>query len=863
MHETKENHVLLLSKMNIPGDIQVSVPRPRLIERLNEALDCRATYIAAPAGYGKTNLIREWANQVTRPLAWLSLDEKDNDLIRFWHYVTAAIERSTGRFSEAFQTSFAALRPGHYEPMIIALLNEFNRLSQPLALILDDWHEIHDPDILSSVGFMLEYLPQGIHLTFASRYDNDFIKSRWISRGWVYRIYDVQMRFDIVETGEFFRLSAHKELDHDQLEQVLTQTEGWVTGLKLIALSWRHEKGLGTLRLPSLERSGVEEYLFQEVFNSLDESIRSFLLDVSVLQRLHRSLCQAVAGDGGAEMLEEVARLNLFLLPLDDGRQWYQFHRLFGDFLRREEERRRPGNAAKLLRTAAEWCESRELFEEAVDYYLAGANYGEAIRLLEQMGSVLIRREFSTMKTWLSAIPEDLLLLHPYLYFSYTHSLLWSQDVTLAELYLHRAEQYYEETGDRWEPEERDRYLGYLYYVRNFKATQYEMDMVKALKYIQLSLQYSPQGTDLIFASPLMPLSPSVFRSYNGKRGLHLPRGLADGFFTSMIEFMGRMGLQDSVVVCYGELMYERNELEQAEVYLKQGLKGQSQAHYQPEKVYVPASLFLSRIYQARRDEEQAEGWIADAFRRAVDDGVDEALILLDTERAAMRLRHGDLGLAMEWQERYGLSAEDLVSVHQLFPYTFLVRLLIETGRLDEAWRLSDKLLPIAVKGHRPMDALDLETLQAMILQLAGKPQEALLKLEAALKLAKPDDYVRVFTDKGQRLSELLAIYVEQRQKGNLRDDNATPLEYVRKVLSSFERPAKGSRSSSKALETLLTPRELTIFRCMEEGMDNPSIVEALGIGMGTLKAHINRIYGKLQVKNRVEAMIRGKEIEG
>ncbi|MDU2243642.1 MAG: LuxR C-terminal-related transcriptional regulator, partial [Paenibacillus sp.] len=388
-------------------------------------------------------------------------------------------------------------------------------------------------------------------------------------------------------------------------------------------------------------------------------------------------------------------------------------------------------------------------------------------------------------------------------------------------------------------------------------------DIVKGLKYIQLSLQYSPQGTDLIFASPLMPLLPSVFRSYNGKRGLHLPRGLADGFFSNMIDFMGRMGLQDSVVVCYGELLYERNELEQAEIYLKQGLQGQSQAHYQPEKVYVPASLFLSRIHQARREAEQAEGWIDDAFRRAVADGAEEALILLETERAAMRLRQGDLSQAKEWQERYGLSAEDPVSVHQLFPYTFLVRVLIETGRLDEAWRLSERLLSIAIRGHRPMDALDLETLQAIILQLAGKPQEALLKLESALKLAKPDDYIRVFTDKGQRVSELLADYVEQRQKGNLRDDDAPPLEYVRRVWSSFDRQSKGAASTSKGLETLLTPRELTIYRCMEEGLDNPSIIEALGIGMGTLKAHINRIYGKLQVKNRIEAIKRGKEIEG
>ncbi|MGG6310732.1 LuxR C-terminal-related transcriptional regulator [Paenibacillus macerans] len=863
MRETNENSLLLLSKINLPEPVQASVPRPRLIDRLNEGLGCRATFVEAPAGYGKTTLVSEWARQLTRPVAWLSLDDKDNDLIRFWHYVTEAIERSAGRLSEAFQAAATSLSPGHYEPMVIALLNDLSGLPQPLALILDDWHAIRDPDILASVSFFLEYLPQGTHVAFASRSCNEFIKARWISREWVYRIPDIQMRFDLPETVQFFRLAAQKELSREQLERVLKQTEGWVTGLKLISLSWRHAEGPDALKLPSPEHSGVEYYLFEEVFASLDEPIRQFLLEVSVLQRMSRSLCQAVAGDRGAEMLDEVSRLNLFMLPLDDSRQWYRFHHLFGDFLRKEQARRHPRKTAELLRAAAIWCESRELLEEAVDYYLAGAFYHEAIRLLEQMRSLLIRREFSTMKTWLSAIPEHMLMRHPYLYFSYTYSLLWAQDVDLAEQHLRRAEQHYEAASSDWEPEESNRYLGYLYYVRNFKATQFEMDMAKGLKYIQLSLEHSPQGTDLIFASPLMPLSPSVYRSYNGKRGQHLPRGLSDAFFVNMIDFMGRMGLQDSVVVCYGELLYERNELEQAEHYLKRGLQGRSQAHYQPEKVYVPASLFLSRICQARRDDAQAEGWIAEAYRRAVEGGAHEALILLDAELAALQLRQGDLSKALEWKERYGLSAEDPVSVHQLFVYTFLVRVLIEIGHLAEAWLLSDKLLSVAIKGHRPMDALDIEALQAIILQSSGKPQEALLKLETALKHAKPDDYVRVFSDKGQRLAELLAVYVEQRQKGNLRDDEAPPLEYVRKVLASFERTGQGTAPSAKALETLLTPRELTIFRCMEEGMDNPSIVQALGIGMGTLKAHINRIYGKLQAKNRVEAIKRGREIEG
>lgn len=212
---------------------------------------------------------------------------------------------------------------------------------------------------------------------------------------------------------------------------------------------------------------------------------------------------------------------------------------------------------------------------------------------------------------------------------------------------------------------------------------------------------------------------------------------------------------------------------------------------------------------------------------------------------------------------RYKVSPDDPVSVYQLFVYIVLVRSLMETERGQEAWTLSERLLPIAVKGHRPMDALDLQALQAVMLRKAGKPEQALLKLEEALKYAYPDDYIRVFADKGKAIAELLSDYVQQRLKGNMRDKSAPPLTYVRTVLAACGGAVVASRSTAGGLGTLLTPREQEIFRSMEEGMDNAAIAEAIGIGMGTLKTHINHIYGKLQATNRVEAIKRGKEIQG
>lgn len=858
---------LLQSKLLLPRSATPVVPRPELIAWLNEGLERKATMITAPAGYGKTTLASEWAGQLTRPVAWVSLDEKDNDLIRFWSYVGAGMEQALGGSFGSFRSAQATLAPGQSEPFLVEWLNELTDVEEPLLLVLDDWHVIDEESIVSSMSFFLEYLPPTVHLCFISRTAPEWLKAKWTSRGWTNEFDITYLRFNVQETVDFFHLHNKQEMTREQAEQMLADTEGWVTGLKLYSLVMRHRE-----RVPMLpgnhpgERARIQQYLLEEVFDALDEDTQRFLLALSVVSRFNGSLGSHLTGEvDGAGKLAELAAANLFLIPLDEGREWFRFHHLFADFLRAMQKRRCPERTAEFYKAAAEWCEQQGMEEDAVDYYLAGHHYREAIRLLEQMKSVMVRRQFSTLRVWLSAIPEELLREHHYLYYSYVLALLWDNEPERAEKHLQSAEQYYKLASSSWSREEKDRYLGNLYYVRNFKATKYDMEVVKGLEYIQLAIQHSPTGTDLLFGSPSMPLAPSILRSYNGKRGRHLPRELADPFFHKMIEFMTPMGIQASTEVCYGELLYERNELEQAEAMLKRGLMDVELTPHEREKVYVPAYLFLSRISKARKDYGQARQWLDEAGQRAGSDmeQAREALILIEAERAAMQLDMGDLSAAIRWKERYQVSGTDPVSVHQLFVYLFLLRLLTEKGECEAAWQLSERLLDVAQKNHRPMEALEVEILQAVILLRTNRPERAVLKLEAALDDGEPDDYMRVFLDKGQPVAELLVEYIQLRQKGSIRDKLTPTLGYVRRILACFGGAGLSADQTETTLETLLTKRELAVFRCMEEGLDNAAITEKLGIGMGTLKAHINRIYSKFQVTNRVEAIRRGKELQG
>ncbi|GAA0361832.1 LuxR C-terminal-related transcriptional regulator [Bacillus horti] len=873
MSNAKQHENLVLkSKLFRPQQPEQAIQRLSLIAHLNEGLKRKATFVIAPAGYGKTTLISNWTKQLDRSNGWLSLDSRDNDIARFWLYVCAAIHHAEPDFLEDTLSSdmvSSSLVSGHVEPFLVRLLNQLEEMSRHIVLVLDDWHVIDDQRIVDSMSFFIEYLPSNVHICFISRKSPEGLKARWLSRGWVNKLEADSLRFNLQEATAFFHKHNLVELSHDQIQSLLYKTEGWVTGLKLavIAINGKVKDQLfHALEAPQVH---AENFLAEEVFESLSESERKMLMKLSLLQRFNHELCAWMSqNDLEAPSLQKLIDSNLFLVSLDDHNQWYRLHHWFKAFLRRQLIDYDPRAETSLYGLAGAWCEQQGLKEDAVEYYLAGKHYEEAIRLLEEMKSFMIRRQFSTLRKWLSMLPEAILQSHHYLYFSFVFSLLWDNRPDVAEEYLLRAERILEEEAHSWSSAERNRYAGDLYFVRNFKSTQFDMDMVKGLEYIRLSLMHSPTGTDLIFASPYLPLAPSIYRSYNGKRGRHLPREIADTFFQSMIAFMKQMGIEEAIEVCYGELLYERNELKKAEEYLKKGLTKSIRTRHEPEKVFVPALLFLSRISVANHNVIAAVRWLEMAKEKVLENSsaMKEALIFIEAELALLKLDEGDTLLALQWKSKYRLSHQDAVSVDQLYNYQALARILVASNELRAAWNLLKRLWEIALKDHRPMDALAIQILQAVLQKRMGNHEEAILLIEGALIHAEPDDYIRVFVDQGLSVAELLGEYIQMRQKGLLRDRSIPSLRYVRRVLSSFADQGitlSASEDSLDTLEVLLTNRELSVYRCMEEGLDNQAITERLGIGMGTLKSHINHIYSKLQVSSRVEAIRRGRELRG
>ena len=331
---------LLATKLNIPPVRPQIVPRPRLIEKLKEGLSYNLVLISAPAGFGKTTLVSEWIRlsqpQIQAP--WVSLDEADNDPVRFWDYFIAALKMHWPATNESTSAMLHSPQPYPSESILTALINDLTTVSDDFAVVLDDYHLIKNEAIHAGMTFLLEHMPPKMHLIIATRVDPELPLSRFRGRGTMLEIGADDLRFTLDETGALLQGLLGVTLSPEDIRALLERTEGWVVGLKMAALSLRGQQDVRSfLSTFTGSQRYVMDYLMEEVLKQQSEQVQDFLLKTSVLERLSGSLCDfVVEGGDSAEMLRELERKHLFIVPLDESRQWYRYHHLFADLLRHQ-----------------------------------------------------------------------------------------------------------------------------------------------------------------------------------------------------------------------------------------------------------------------------------------------------------------------------------------------------------------------------------------------------------------------------------------------------------------------------------------------------------------------------------------------
>src|SRR6266702_740807 len=439
-----ERAPLLSIKLHRPRPRSRLVSRSHLVERLQQAMECPFTLISAPAGFGKTTLLAQWLAQSGLPVAWLSLEPEDNDPVRFLTYLIAALQTVDCRLGTSALARLRTLQPSPLETVLALLTNDLMvDEAGKIALVLDDYHTITAEPIHRAVTYLLEHLPLQLHLVISTRVDPPLPLARLRARGELVERRAQNLRFSAEEVTHFLADTMELVLDADQVVQLAERTEGWVAGLQLAALALRGRADVDQFlaRFSGSHRYLVD-YLAEDVLRREPEPVQRFLLQTSLLERLCAPLCAALTGSSEAQaLLEQAERANLFLVPLDDHREWYRYHALFAEFLQERLRQAFPGEGETLHRRAAQWFEQQELIPEAVQHALAGADYERAVRLVTQSArAFLLRGETATLRTWLQALPEDLLRARPRLCMILGNELSTAGEFEAADVWLRAAE---------------------------------------------------------------------------------------------------------------------------------------------------------------------------------------------------------------------------------------------------------------------------------------------------------------------------------------------------------------------------------------------------------------------------------------
>lgn len=908
---------LLHTKLYIPQLPSNHVARPHLIQKLNQGLKSKLTLVAAPAGFGKTSLLSEWVHQSAQRIAWLSLDKDDNDLARFLLYVIAAIQEIDERFGLELQTSLQAPQPPPIEILLTMLVNEIDTIEDDFYLVLDDYQVIKTPAIHNALNFILNHAPPHMHLIIASRADPFLPLPRFRARGQMIELRADDVRFTPRETAAYLNHVMGLGLSADHIASLQKRTEGWIAGLHLAALSMKGMENPAQFISTLIgDDRYIIDYLVDKVLAQRPSGTKEFLLKTSILERMNAPLCDAVTGQGNSkETLSALDQANLFIVPLDNRRHWYRYHRLFADLLRqRLDESYPPSEITCLHQLASRWYEQNDHLFKSIEHSLAAEDYKNATRLIER-GSVQIfaTSQLVTLTRIWDQIPQEHLLNQPKLCMIFSWAWLATGHPNEADACLQLVERSIgarvkdlsaeNKTGDDLSPEVHGA-LVEISVVRAQIAIN-QGDIAKALKLSQLALPLLDDEK-----GPYLYNHPVVSRTVvNFSLGLaHEFMGeldAAEDALTEALDLGKEQGNFHIVSVAYGHLAKIhriRGQIQSAEQLCKQGLLDLTEMaggrtpmsgllfselgliQYEQNDLklaqdsfqeainvakpwafwegLIPAYSGLARVRQAQGDTEGAFEAL-DELESLGKMSPEHVMPIVKSSRARLWASEGHLTDALDWVHAVGIDVGDEISYPQEGDFILFTRILIAAKRWDEADRLMGRLVTAAETGKRNGRLIELLVLKAILLEAQSKREEALEVITRALELGEPNGYIRTFLDEGAAMVELL----------NRALSRGIEPDYVKVLLTVFRSETKHERRGTtdgdasivlppSPLVEPLSDRELEVLRLLKTELSGPEIARELTIALSTMRTHTRNIFSKLNVSNRRAAVRRAEELE-
>ncbi|HLZ56268.1 MAG TPA: LuxR C-terminal-related transcriptional regulator [Ktedonosporobacter sp.] len=854
----QKNMLLLQTKFVHPRLPSALIVRDRLLKDLNATSTHRLVLLSASAGSGKTMLLSTWATSMHmhagQQVAWLSLDEMDNDPVRFWASVIAALNAQ--HHPGVPPVGDTALQMLHSPPsasiqmVLTALINEILEQTTEIILVLDDYHVISDQAIHEGMSFLLEHLPANLHLVLASRADPDLPLARWRMRGQMVEIRDTDLSFTQEETERFLSQALGYPLLTQEVYLLQRRTEGWIAGLQLAALTLRRQEDRGTFLLKFAgNHRYLMDYVQQEILEQQPFPLQRFLLQIAVLPRLNAELCQAVTGESASqEFLEILERNNLFLVPLGEQRQWYRLHDLFREILLARLQALHPQWLQPLQQRAATWYHTQGLFHEAISHALASKHFSFAATLMEQgaVQALLKAGELKTLASWAQALPAETLCAHPGLacLFARRHIAVITDtsgdqrleglallDQTLALIERARAGETYARL-----PEPEKARISHRFHLigswrmlnqafldddaRHFLplAEQLQPETEEDLTWKLLSIECLVQG--LPFGGDLEPLRLALLDAKRLAREdqnhyviltligwleyFYLEAGQLHQTYQECLEgeaLREQLGGQLTIIghlENLADLHYRWNRLDEAERYLRSALE---QAHARSDSdLLVWGYCHLVDILLAHRDVVGAEHALQEA-KQLVRQRQSTFFAFMSPWTAVAQSRlflaRGDLAAAADWAAQLESAASASLNRYHKERLA-LARVLLAQQKHAEALRVLEPLLLRAEEGKRGWNIIEILALQIATLQVSGETDQARERLIRLLRLTGPEDVRRVYLDAGRPMQEALQelLFRQRRQEPAL---SAALISHARLLLAAFEHEERSDEVKEQA----------------------------------------------------------------
>jgi LuxR family maltose regulon positive regulatory protein len=869
------------------------IKREGLLAQLDAGLTKKVSLVTAPTGFGKTTLVSMWVASREFASTWVMLDENDNDPTRFWTYICSALRAINSTVGKTTLSMLMVSQPPSFESMLTPLINDLARLNEPCVLVLEDYHVITSTEINQGISFLIQHLPESLHLVLISRTDPDLPLGILRVRDELNEINASRLRFNQEETEAFLHAAIPVDVPASTINKVLHKTEGWAAGLRLFVLSLQNKSGMDIERLiASFSGSDryIADYLIQEVFESQPEDIQSFLLKTCFFNRLTGSLCDAITETNNSVVtLEHLERDNLFLVQLERGGDatWYRYNPLFAESLQVvAKQRLDQANIKSLFEKASGWYEYHGLYDEAIEAALAAKLFRRAMPFLKKFIEIHAITQLQTLDRWLENIPIQEILLHPIICFTYAQVILYSAD-RFAAATATRIEPFLQAAESAWRAEGHHQHLGQVLSFRAIVAW-WQGDLPKAFGYARQSLNELPEYDALWRGNSLLIFSYEALndgrileaqdqmleaRALLGAAQNHYGVLAALQILSQIFYWQGELEQaeqlnQQIVTEAVGEesmlddqgfaalsladIVYEKNELVAAEELATQAVDLAGQRGN--EMLKMQSIIRLAYIQAARNDFQHAN----ELLNPLVSDMQHPALLReIQETQSRLSILSGELLALKGWQALTSSDKEIVLNVQKEREAFTLARLRIAEGKPIEALELLKDRATDAAQEGRVRSQVTAMCLEALAHYANSDLKQSTNSLSDALTIGQTKGFRRIFLDEGTRMATLLQAILPMLP-------NRTLSLFATTLLHSFspEMSSQLMATSSTVLIEALSQQEVRVLRLLVAGLSNADIARELIVSTNTIKTHVKSIYRKLSVKSRDEARAVARELK-